>query len=234
MPQTQKSTAKPPRRVKARKRVLVETKSGAYAYALPKSATKDFVVKAPPAGVQLAFVTSSPAAEQKLKAWAPVRMRRTGRIIMRERGGGGEAEREIESDAYAPSSRARALLQGIKIAEEDLKAAGGAFDLEEVQTLLNGVSRQAIEKRVKEGSLLAVPGPSNRRRYPTVQFTREGVVAGLKDVHEALPTRNPWAALNFFVQPDDRLGGRKPIDVLRDGDVDLVVSAARAMGMQGG
>lgn len=137
-------------------------------------------------------------------------------------------------DAYAPSARARALLQGVKIAEADLKEAGGTFDLEEVQAVLNNVSRQAVEKRVKDGTLLAVPGPNNRRRYPTIQFTPEGVVPGLKDVQEALPTRNPWAVLNFLVRADDRLDGRKPIEVLLNGDVDLVVSAARGMGEQGG
>ena len=122
----------------------------------------------------------------------------------------------------------------MNIAEADLKEAGGAFKPEEVQKLLNGVSRQALEKRVKDGSLLAVPGPSNRRRYPAIQFTRDGVVPGLKKVQEALPTRNPWAILNFLVRSDSRLGGRKPIEVLRNGDVDLVVSAARGMGVQGG
>ncbi len=143
-------------------------------------------------------------------------------------------EGRVEASAYVPNARARALLLGMKIAEADLREAGGAFRPDEVQTLLNGVSRQALEKRVKDGSLLAVPGPSNRRRYPVIQFTQEGVVPGLKSVQAALPTRNPWAVLNFLVRSDSRLGGRKPIDVLRDGDVDRVVSAARAMGVQGG
>jgi hypothetical protein len=83
-------------------------------------------------------------------------------------------------------------------------------------------------------SLLAVTGPSNRRVYPTVQFNRDGsVVSGLKVVREALPTENSWAILNFLVRPDSRLNGRKPIDLLRDGKVDLVVQAARGMGEQG-
>jgi hypothetical protein len=140
----------------------------------------------------------------------------------------------LASSAYAPNARARALLQGFMIAEADLREAGGAFKPEEVQKLLNGVSRQALEKRVKEGSLLAVPGPSNRRRYSAFQFTQDGVVPGLKHVQAALPTRNPWTVLNFLVRSDSRLGGRKPIEVLREGDVDLVVSAARGMGVQGG
>lgn len=140
----------------------------------------------------------------------------------------------VNSDAFKPDARSQALLDGVRIAQEDLHQAGGAYDLEQVRTLMRGVSRQAIDKRVQEGSLLAVPGPSNRRSYPTLQFTRNGaVVAGLKTVRDALPTSNPWTVLNFLAQPDDRLDGRRPIDVLKEGNIDLVVDAARRMGTQG-
>jgi hypothetical protein len=100
---------------------------------------------------------------------------------------------------------------------------------------MQGVSRQRIDKQVRDGSLLAVPGPSNRRYYPTAQFQSDGtVVKGLKAVREALPTRNPWAVLNFLVQPDVRLKGRKPIEALKAGAIGEVVEAARSMGRQGG
>jgi hypothetical protein len=96
------------------------------------------------------------------------------------------------------------------------------------------VSRQAVDKRVQDGSLLAVPGPSNRRSYPTLQFNRDGtVVPGLKMVRDALQTTNPWAILNFLSQPDARLGNRKPIDLLKSGNLDLVFEAARRHGEQG-
>jgi len=140
----------------------------------------------------------------------------------------------LDSEAFRPDARARALLEGIRIAQDDLREAGGAFDVDEVRTILRGVSRQAVDRRVQEGSLLAVPGPHNRRSYPTLQFNPDGtIVAGLKAVREALPTSNPWTVLNFLAQPDDRLDGRKPIDLLRRGDVHLVVEAARRLGNQG-
>lgn len=141
----------------------------------------------------------------------------------------------IDSSAFEPDARARAVLRGREIAQHDLKAAGGAYNLNQVRTLLNNVTRQRIDRRVKEGTLLAIPGPSNTRRFPTFQFTTKGMlVEGLKEVQEALPTRNPWAILNFFVQPDERLDGRKPIDVLKSGDVAAVVSAAHGMAQAGG
>jgi hypothetical protein len=71
--------------------------------------------------------------------------------------------------------------------------------------------------------------------YPTLQFNRDGsIVAGLRDVREALPVESPWAVLNFLVNPDDRLDGRKPIDVLRSGNVSEVIEAARLYGEPGG
>jgi hypothetical protein len=143
--------------------------------------------------------------------------------------------RTINQAAFAPDVRGRAILEGVRVAQQDLEDAGGAYDLEQVRTLLRGISRQAIDKRVQEGSLLAVPGPSNHRSYPTLQFNRDGsIVAGLRDVREALPVESPWAVLNFLVNPDDRLDGRKPIDVLRSGNVSEVIEAARLYGEPGG
>jgi hypothetical protein len=140
----------------------------------------------------------------------------------------------IDQAAFKPDARSLAILEGVRIAQEDLREAGGAYDLDQVRTLMRGVSRQAVDKHVQDGSLLAVPGPSNRRSYPTLQFNTDGtVIDGLKAVSEALPTSNPWTILNFLAQPDDRLQGRKPIDVLKEGKVDLVVEAARRMGQQG-
>ena len=147
----------------------------------PSLLRRIFVVKTLPPGVKVTFVAKSLAAKKKLKAWASERMGQGDRVVAADRNKLAKAKASIESSVYAPNARARALLQGVKIAEADLKEAGGAFKPEEVQKLLNGVSRQALEKRVKDGSLLALPGPSNRRRYPAIQFTRDGVVPELKE-----------------------------------------------------
>jgi len=140
----------------------------------------------------------------------------------------------ISASAFDPGPRARAILKGVEIAQEDLQRSGGTYDLDQVCRLLHGVTRQRIDKRVRDGSLLAVPGPSNKRHYPAIQFMDDGsVVEGLQDVQEALPTKNGFAVLNFLIHPDHRLDYRKPIDLLKAGEVDRVVEAARCMGEQG-
>ncbi|MHC6152825.1 hypothetical protein ACVSQB_13595 [Bradyrhizobium elkanii] len=183
-----------------------------------------------PADAQVAIVSKSVTALQKVREQNKQLTGQAFRFFS-------EAAKKtavVNKDAFAPDARALAVLEGVRIAQEDLRRSGGAYDLDQVRTLLRGISRQAVDKRVQEGSLLAIPGPSNHRSFPTLQFNADGaVVEGLKSVQEALPTNNPWTVLNFLAQPDDRLGGRKPIDLLREGKVELVVEAARRMAQQG-
>lgn len=137
-------------------------------------------------------------------------------------------------DAYDTGSRGAALLRGREQLETLLTSSGGTFDQEQVQTMLYGISRQAVDKRVRDGSLLAVPGPNGARRYPVCQFGADGsLIKGLKEMQAALPVRGPWSAFLFLMQPQDGLGGRKPLDALRDGDMALVIAAAKGLGAQG-
>ena len=194
-----------------------------------------------PAGAAVAVITSNEAVERTLRRVGAghFTIYRGWRETAGAPGSHAKAARVspasvVNKQAFEPDARSRALLRGVKIAEDDLRASGGAYDLRAVRTLLRGVSRQRIEKQVQEGSLLAIPGPSNRRCYPTIQFQSDGtVVKGLKAVRGALPTQNPWAVLNFLVQPDDRLNGRKPIELLKAGEIDAVVDAAGSFGQQG-
>ncbi|RWI57296.1 MAG: hypothetical protein EOR16_15700 [Mesorhizobium sp.] len=188
-----------------------------------------------PAGAQVAIVSGKPESVSAIRKSVRGRVARVTEVIERAPRRT-EVERKplVDKSAFEPDARSRAMLEGVRIAQQDLRDAGGAYDLEEVRTLMRGISRQAIDKRVQDGSLLAVPGPSNRRSYPTLQFNRDGtVVNGLKAIREALQTRNSWTVLNFLSQPDVRLGNRKPIDLLRSGQLDLVLDAARRHGEQG-
>jgi hypothetical protein len=212
-----------------------------HAYEVKGDAAKVLAELTLPQGASVAIIPSSPTVEAKLMKLAPGRIARYGEV-RRDKPQRSKADPSppqelpaaVDASAFEPDARARAVLRGLEYAREDLRDAGGAYDLDQVRSVLNGVSRQAITKRVKDGSLLAVPGPNGKRSYPTFQFTGEGtVVSGLKAVLDAFPSRNPWMVLNFLVNPQDALGGGKPIDLLRAGDADAVVAAARRIGVQG-
>lgn len=189
----------------------------------------------PPAGAEVAIVSRRAELVKKIQRQIEGRVGHFQKVHIKALAAKPTIPKTvINQAAFEPDARSLAILEGVRIAQEDLKDAGGAYDMEQVRILMRGVSRQAVDKRVQEGSLLSVPGPSNRRSYPTLQFNPDGtVVDGLKAVCEVLPTSNPWMILNFLAQPDDRLRGRKPIDVLKEGKIDLVVEAARRVGQQG-
>lgn len=139
----------------------------------------------------------------------------------------------LSPDAFKPSAKARASLRGLRIIEEDLKKAEGTFDLEDSRSALMGISRQAIHDKVQKDQMMAVPGPGGVRRYPAFQFHNGRVLPGLDKVLAALPSRDPWFRLHWLVNPDDRLSGKTPADLLRAGEIGLVVEAALRYGEMG-
>ncbi len=129
---------------------------------------------------------------------------------------------------------AAARLRGARMRREQLKAEGGVLRAGQVAALL-GISTQAVNKRRKAGALLGLDVGGTRFLYPAFQFTeRGGVVPGLREVLRAFAAvEDPWMRANFLLTGDPRLGGRRPIDVLReDGDVEAVKAAAAAYGRQ--
>ncbi|MNK94073.1 hypothetical protein D3C87_1142630 [compost metagenome] len=95
------------------------------------------------------------------------------------------------------------------------------------------VSRQAIDKRIRSGRLLAVETGRHGRQIPAWQFTKDGVLNGLEVVLLELVDHDPWMKLAFFLSPNILTEGRRPLDLLRDGEsVELVARAARMHGEQ--
>jgi hypothetical protein len=105
----------------------------------------------------------------------------------------------------------------------------GALTASQVARLL-GTSRQTPHDRLKSGSLLAVLD-RGALRFPAWQFDPDGpdgVIAGLPDVLRALHT-SPLSSLNWLVRPSPYFSGDSPLAVLKRGEVDRVVAAARAV-----
>jgi hypothetical protein len=99
---------------------------------------------------------------------------------------------------------------------ELLQSSGGALTAGEVAELL-GISRQAVDKRRRANGLLGVRQGGDWR-YPRCQFdeTRHEVIADLPRLLRALGASGPWVVLDLLLSPDDTLGGRTPLEILRD------------------
>ena len=127
---------------------------------------------------------------------------------------------------------APARLRGLRERECLLSVEGGTWNADRVAEHLH-LTRQAVNRRRQQGTLLGMHAGRHGYWYPAWQFVREGIVKGLELVLEALAYHDAWMQQAFMVTENDRLAGVSPIQALRRGRLDEVLRAARAYGEHG-
>ena len=140
----------------------------------------------------------------------------------------------LEDAQESPLVRAR--LRGIRRKREILEAEGSCVGTAEAAEILGGISKQAVDKRRERQTILALPRGGGEYAFPLWQFdegTRDGLVPGLAGVLRSFSVENPWMRAEFMLAPNDRLGGKRPLDALRDGEAEAVARAASAYGVHG-
>jgi hypothetical protein len=122
-----------------------------------------------------------------------------------------------------------ARLRGVDRQRNLLQSGGGAYSAEQVGEIL-GISRQAVDKRRRDGKLIGLMRGRRGYAYPVWQFENGKTLQFLEDVLEILRKNDPWMQVAFFLNNNTRLHGRKPVDVLREGKIDEVREAAASYG----
>lgn len=127
---------------------------------------------------------------------------------------------------------AAARLRGVRERERLLSEEGGTWTAEQVARHLR-LTRQTVNLRRKQGTLLGLDAGRHGFRYPAWQFARTGTIRGLDETLTALKQLDPWMQQAFMLGKNARLKDKRAIDVVRDGDVSAVVKAAAAFGEHG-
>ncbi|CAN5893902.1 hypothetical protein BH18ACT11_BH18ACT11_13980 [soil metagenome] len=128
----------------------------------------------------------------------------------------------------------RARLRGVRARRELLGAEGGTVSSGQAAELL-GITPQAVDKRRRAGKLLALP-VGRAYLYPVWQFDergRGGVLAGLEKVLGSFGVEDAWMHASFFLRENGRLDDKRPLDAMRDREIESVERAARAYGEHG-
>jgi hypothetical protein len=139
---------------------------------------------------------------------------------------------EMLRQMQASDPLANAFLRGIEARTKLVRENGGVFSTEQVARYLD-ITQQAVTKRRHSRQLL---GLTFRRRgcmYPAWQFIQSGTVPGLHEVLMALAEHDEWMQNVFFITPNTRLAGRRPLEYLRSGQVAEVIDAAKEFGQRG-
>jgi transcriptional regulator with XRE-family HTH domain len=130
-----------------------------------------------------------------------------------------------ELSREAPLLRAR--LRGIRAKQRLLQAEGGVVRGQEFANLV-GISRQAVDKRRRNGTLIGLSLGKKGYLYPVWQAD----IDGLKPVLAELREYGPWTQASFMLTPNSWLGDETPLNMLRQGESGAVVSAASMYGEQ--
>ena len=145
---------------------------------------------------------------------------------------GALATPQVAAQMAAKDPLTAARLRGVEQQQRLLRESGGALSGEEVAKML-GISRQGVDKRRSQGHLIGLTQGRRGYAYPAWQFEGGRTITNLETALDAVHDHDPWMQLAFFVNPNDGLNGKSPLESLRSGKLEPVLRAAANYGEQG-
>lgn len=140
---------------------------------------------------------------------------------------GGGPLRGAALEAARMRNLVRVLEDRARLREESLRSGA-------VERAL-GVGRERLRQMRERGQILGlVQGERRPTLYPYWQFCGDGrVVDGMEEVLAASRDAgmDPGTLHFFMTEPDERLGGARPVEALREGRVEEVARLLRSTGL---
>jgi hypothetical protein len=130
-----------------------------------------------------------------------------------------------------PDNRlANAIARGIPARRKLVADEGGSISAEEAAEEI-GISKQAILKRYQKGQIIAWREERQKAvRFPVWQFREHKVLGGIGESLKVLNAGNrldDFGRMLFFLSNHGFLGGKRPLDCLRKGELSKVLHAAQ-------
>lgn len=130
--------------------------------------------------------------------------------------------------ARDPMGRAKA--RSLEVRRRLLEEAGGAYEVSAVAEFL-GITPAAVHQRRHRGTLLAVRSANGQWVYPAFQFEPPALANEIGPLLTAFRPEEPWTKLSVLLSAAPSLGGKRPIDALREGDLEGAIEAVASYGL---
>ena len=134
---------------------------------------------------------------------------------------------EVLADMRRRDPLAAARLRGLRAKKQLLEAEGGVVSGRELAQAI-GITRQAVDKRRLAGKLIGIDLGKRGYAYPVWQIGLDGMDAVLAELDEM----DAWTQALFMLSANNWLNGETPLAMLRRGELDEVLNAARLYGEQ--
>ena len=125
---------------------------------------------------------------------------------------------------------ANAIARGIPARRKVVADEGGSISAEEAAEEI-GISKQAILKRYQKGHIIAWREERQKAvRFPVWQLREHKVLDGIEEALKVLNAGNrldDFGRMLFFLSNHGFLGGKRPLDCLRQGELTKVLQAAQ-------
>lgn len=115
---------------------------------------------------------------------------------------------------------------GQQLVKEMQAAEGGSWTGSELKERF-GLDPATLHTRRKGHRIVFWRDPKHDFHYPKWQFNPAGaLLPGIQDVLQIFKSQDEWRVMRYFLAKRDQLDGRRPLDLLRDGDSNRVIQHA--------
>ncbi len=116
---------------------------------------------------------------------------------------------------------------GERLVAELQKAEGGAWTGAELQAKF-GLSAAVLHRRRNERRIVFWRDAKHSNYYPKWQFTETGaLLSGIQEILQTFRSKDEWRVMRYFLGLRQQLGGNRPLDLLRSGVIERVLTHAR-------
>lgn len=142
----------------------------------------------------------------------------------------GDSQSEHKMEPSAPG-RTRTdfdpATAGQRLVEQMQAAEGGAWTGAELLARF-GLTPAVLHRRRKEHRIVSWRNSRHEFYYPQWQFTPTGaLLPGLQEVLRIFCSQDEWRLMSYFLGARRQLADRRPLDLLRAGEIENVVDHAR-------
>jgi hypothetical protein len=122
---------------------------------------------------------------------------------------------------FDPQAAGQRLVETLQTAE------GGAWTGQELLALFN-LMPSTLHRRRKEHRVIYWRDARHEFHYPKWQFTPTGaLLPGIQQVLEQFKSQDEWRVMSYFLGKRAQLDGLRPLDLLRQGDVEKALGHAK-------